>query len=117
MDYAIMVTPTEDYYSDHDGGKFTPIEPTTVATWKAPAFLENLAVDADGAVFVTVYSHTRSGRWIMSCPRRISVTLPETSTGRFMATRSRTSRDGWTNRPERCVAFQRQRRETMRRSI
>ena len=45
-----MVTPTEDYYPDHDGGTFTPIEATTVATWKAPAFLENLAVDADGAV-------------------------------------------------------------------
>ena len=38
-----MVTPTEDYYSDHDGGKFAPIEATTVATWRAPAFLENLA--------------------------------------------------------------------------
>jgi hypothetical protein len=41
-----MVTPTEDYYSDHDGGKFAPIEATTVATWKARAFLENLAIDA-----------------------------------------------------------------------
>jgi len=28
-----MVTPTEDYYSDHDGGKFAPIEATTVATY------------------------------------------------------------------------------------
>ena len=50
-----MTTPTEDYYSDHDGGTFAPIEATTVATWKAPAFLENLAVDADSAVFFTVY--------------------------------------------------------------
>ena len=58
-----MVTPTEDYYSDHDGGKFAPIAATTVATWKAPAFLENLAVDADGAVFVTVYSHNRVDRY------------------------------------------------------
>ena len=33
-----MGTPTEDYYADHDGGKFAPIEATTVATWKAPAF-------------------------------------------------------------------------------
>ena len=49
-----MVTPTEDYYSDHDGGKFAPIKATTVATWKARAFLENLAVDAEGAIFVTV---------------------------------------------------------------
>src|SRR6202030_1016562 len=53
----------EDYYPDHDGGNFAPIEAATVATWKAPAFLENLAVDADGAVFVTVYSHKRVDRY------------------------------------------------------
>jgi sugar lactone lactonase YvrE len=58
-----MTIPTEDYYSDHDGGKFAPIEATTVATWKAPAFLENLAIDAEGAVFVTVYSHNRVDRY------------------------------------------------------
>src|SRR3977135_2707758 len=58
-----MTTPTEDYYSDHDGGTFAPIEATTVATWKAPAFLENLAIDAEGAVFVTVYSHKRVDRY------------------------------------------------------
>ena len=58
-----MVTPTEDYYPDHDGGKFAPIEATTVATWKAPAFLENVAIDAEGAVFVTVYSHYRVDRY------------------------------------------------------
>ena len=58
-----MVTLTEDYYSDHDGGKLAPIEATTVATWKARAFLENLAVDDEGAVFVTVYSHHRVDRY------------------------------------------------------
>ena len=58
-----MVTPTEDYYSDHDGGKFAPIEATTVATWKARSFLENLTVDTEGAVFVTVYSHNRVDRY------------------------------------------------------
>src|SRR3982074_20294 len=58
-----MVTSTEDYYSDHDGGTFAPIEATTVATWKARAFLENLAVDAGGAVFVTDYSHNRVDRY------------------------------------------------------
>ena len=58
-----MVTPTEDYYPDHDGGKFAPILATTVATWRAPAFLENLAVDAEGAIFVTVYSHNRIDRY------------------------------------------------------
>jgi sugar lactone lactonase YvrE len=58
-----MVTPTEEYYPDHDGGTFAPSRTTTVATWKAPAFLENLAIDADGAVFVTVYSHNRIDRY------------------------------------------------------
>jgi hypothetical protein len=58
-----MVTPTEDYYSDHDGGKFAPMEATTVATWKARAFLENLATYAEGAVFVTAYSHNRVDRY------------------------------------------------------
>ena len=58
-----MVTPTEDYYPEHDGGRFTPIIATTVATWRAPAFLENLAIDAEGAVFVTVYSHKRVDRY------------------------------------------------------
>ena len=57
-----MVTPTEDYYPDHDGGRFAPIL-ATVATWRAPAFLENLAIDAEGAVFVTVYSHKRVDRY------------------------------------------------------
>jgi len=57
-----MTTPTEDYYLDHDGGKFAPIV-STVATWRAPAFLENLAIDADGAVFVSVYSHNRVDRY------------------------------------------------------
>ena len=56
------VTPTEDYYPDHDGGEFVPIL-AAVATWPAPAFLENLAIDADGAVFVTVYSHNRVDRY------------------------------------------------------
>src|SRR5260370_181555 len=58
-----MAAPTEDYYPDHDGGTFAPIAATTVATWKAPAFLENLAIDAEGAVFVTVYSHKRVDRY------------------------------------------------------
>jgi len=58
-----MNTRTEDYYPDHDGGKFAPIAATTVATWKAPAFLENLAIDAEGAVFVTVHSHKRIDRY------------------------------------------------------
>ncbi|HEX4131073.1 MAG TPA: hypothetical protein VHZ24_13610 [Pirellulales bacterium] len=58
-----MITPTEDYYLDHDGGRFAPIEATTVATWKARSFLENLAIAPEGAVFVSVYSHNRVDRY------------------------------------------------------
>jgi hypothetical protein len=58
-----MITPTDDYYPKHDGGTFAPVEAITVATWKAPAFLENAAIDAEGAVFVTVYSHKRVDRY------------------------------------------------------
>jgi sugar lactone lactonase YvrE len=58
-----MVTPTEDHYADHEGGKFAPIEAIAVATWRARAMLENVAVDAGGAVFVTVYSHNRVDRY------------------------------------------------------
>ena len=58
-----MVTPTDDYYAAHDGGSFAPAETATVATWKTPAFLENLAVDAEGVVFLTVYSHNRIDRY------------------------------------------------------
>ena len=57
-----MVTPTEDDYPDHDDGKFAPIL-ATVATWRAPAFLENVAIDDEGAAFVTVYSHNRVDRY------------------------------------------------------
>src|SRR5260370_2444779 len=58
-----MARPIEDYYHDQDGGKLARIKATTVATWKARAFLENLAIDAEGAVFVTVYSHHRVDRY------------------------------------------------------
>ncbi|HEV3342841.1 MAG TPA: hypothetical protein VG125_20885 [Pirellulales bacterium] len=57
-----VVTPTEDYFSTHGGGEFAPIL-ATVASWRAPAFLENLAIDAEGAVFVSVYSHNRVDRY------------------------------------------------------
>ena len=45
------------------GERLLRIKATPVARWKAPAFLENLAIDADGAVFVTVYSHNRVDRY------------------------------------------------------
>jgi phosphoglycerate dehydrogenase-like enzyme len=44
---------------------------------------------------------TRSGRWIMSWPRRTSVTSRANSTGPSMAILSRTSSDGWSNRADK----------------
>jgi sugar lactone lactonase YvrE len=58
-----MATPAHDYYPDHDGGGLALVEGATVATWKAPAFVENLAVDEAGAIFVTVHSHNRIDRY------------------------------------------------------
>jgi sugar lactone lactonase YvrE len=57
-----MITPTEDYFSNHDGGELAPVL-ATVAIWPARAMLENLAIDAGGAVFVSVYSHHRVDRY------------------------------------------------------
>jgi phosphoglycerate dehydrogenase-like enzyme len=45
------------------------------------------------------------------------VTLPETSTGFSLAIRSRISRDGWPNGPERCVTLRHRSRYTARRSL
>jgi len=61
----------------HDGGDFSPIPFRVVASWPKPAFVENVAVATDGAVFVTVYSSNRIDRYD---PRtgetRIFATLP-----------------------------------------
>jgi hypothetical protein len=50
---------TESALRTHDGGYFSPVPFRTVASWPAPAFLENVAVAPDGSVFVTVHSHNR----------------------------------------------------------
>lgn len=47
----------------HDGGDLKPVPFRVVASWPAPAFVENLAVAPDGAVFVTVYSQSRLDRY------------------------------------------------------
>jgi sugar lactone lactonase YvrE len=47
----------------HDGGDLKPVPFRVVASWPAPAFVENLAVAPDGAVFVTVYSQNRLDRY------------------------------------------------------
>ena len=50
---------TEPVSYTHDGGDFSPVPFRVVASWPAPAFVENVAVGPDGSVFVTVYSSNR----------------------------------------------------------
>jgi sugar lactone lactonase YvrE len=47
----------------HDGGGISPVPFRVVASWPAPAFVENVAVGPDGSVFVTVYSGNRIDRY------------------------------------------------------
>jgi sugar lactone lactonase YvrE len=48
---------------EHDGGEFSPVNVSVAATWPAPTFVENLAIDSIGAVFVSLYSHNRVDRY------------------------------------------------------
>jgi sugar lactone lactonase YvrE len=54
---------TESVPLIHDGGDFASVPFRIVATWPAPAFVENVAVGLDGSVFVTVHSHNRIDRY------------------------------------------------------
>jgi sugar lactone lactonase YvrE len=53
----------EEICSDHDGGAMSPVDCHVVATWPAGSFVENLAIDSAGAVFVSLYSHNRVDRY------------------------------------------------------
>ncbi|MHC8381085.1 SMP-30/gluconolactonase/LRE family protein [Pseudomonas sp. LB3P14] len=55
----IDFTPT----GTHHGGDLKPAPFRVVASWPAPAFVENLAVAPDGTVFVTVHSQSRLDRY------------------------------------------------------
>jgi len=50
-------------YAKHDGGVFMPKDVQVVATWPARTFLENIAIDKAGMIFVSVYSHNRIDRY------------------------------------------------------
>src|SRR6516165_9165983 len=54
---------TESAPYTHDGGDFSTVPSRIVASWPAPAFLENVAVGPDGSVFVTVHSGNRIDRY------------------------------------------------------
>jgi len=53
----------QESYTDHDGGEFSAVNVRVVATWAAPTFVENLAIDPAGAIFVSLYSHNRVDRY------------------------------------------------------
>jgi sugar lactone lactonase YvrE len=53
----------QESYTDHDGGEFSAVNVRVVATWPAPTFVENLAIDSAGAIFVSLYSHNRVDRY------------------------------------------------------
>src|SRR6478752_5622107 len=53
----------QESYTDHDGGEFSAVNVRVVATWPAPTFVENLAIDSAGTIFVSLYSHNRVDRY------------------------------------------------------
>jgi sugar lactone lactonase YvrE len=60
----------------HDGGVFQPVPARLVASWPEGTFVENLAIGADGAVFVTVHPAGEVWRVSAAGERRLLVTLP-----------------------------------------
>jgi sugar lactone lactonase YvrE len=50
-------------FPGHDGGAWQPVPASTVASWPAGHFAENLAVSAAGDVFVSLHSHHRIERY------------------------------------------------------
>jgi sugar lactone lactonase YvrE len=50
-------------FPGHDGGQWEPVPWEVVATWPAGYFAENLAIDGDGTVFVSLHSHKRIERY------------------------------------------------------
>jgi len=53
----------QESYTDHDGGEFSAVNVRVVATSPAPTFVENLAIDPAGVIFVSLYSHNRVDRY------------------------------------------------------
>jgi sugar lactone lactonase YvrE len=50
-------------FPGHDGGVFEPVPAEIVASWAPGHFAENVAVDASGAVFVSLHTHDRIERY------------------------------------------------------
>jgi sugar lactone lactonase YvrE len=52
-----------DLFPGHDGGVWSPMPTRVVASWPVGHFAENLAIDASGAVFISLHSHSRIDRY------------------------------------------------------
>lgn len=52
-----------DPFPGHDGGRWAPVPSRVVASWPAGSFAENLAIDPDGFVFISLHSHDRVERY------------------------------------------------------
>ena len=50
-------------FPGHDGGRWEPAVCRVVASWPRGSFAENLAVDSDGTVYVSLHSHNRIERY------------------------------------------------------
>ncbi len=49
-------------FPGHDGGRWAPVASEVVASWPQGYFAESVAVDAAGAVYVSLHSHNRIDR-------------------------------------------------------
>src|SRR5690348_1740537 len=56
-------TEAPEAFPGHDAGRWAPVAAKVVATWPVGSFAENVAVDGDGLVFVTLHSHDRIERY------------------------------------------------------
>lgn len=52
-----------EMFPGHDGGLWEPAACRVVASWPRASFAENLAVDSDGMVYVSLHSHNRIERY------------------------------------------------------
>ncbi len=50
-------------FTTHDAGPFEPVRGKVVATWPEGTFVENLAIDTAGKVYVTLYTSDRIDRY------------------------------------------------------
>lgn len=57
------MSPAPEVFPGHEAGAWSPAPHRVVATWPAGHFAENLAVDAAGAVFVSLHSESRIDRY------------------------------------------------------